>query len=391
MKRLLILLFALILFPAAARAQDGADVPQRAPIGYGVMINDTITDTAFFDQWLLPAQPGDAIRITMQASGGLAPLVGLLRPGGDLVARSEDGAVNGVVTLEATIPGSGDYPVVATRVGNEGGTTTGAYTLIVELLNRSATPAPLEPAYSEVTFVCDGVEVAAALTFTFARKDEDNGAYSLRVYGLDGFTPVIRVRSGEIETCSNEPADATGDVITLPGERPITLTGDSPIVTAQTVITSEIADDPDSIEITIGTTARAGRMFAALGGFVTLPGEVGDSTTIRLAPLPAAHGGTGLVYMVGVNNRLDPQVFAGDFQCDDAGRRNCDVLPPFTNAGVVFNTGVRVIGDAFDAGARLTESAAVNMEFAAFEGVTFGEYAVFFYVTWAGQTADADG
>ena len=137
-----------------------------------------------------------------------------------------------------------------------------------------------------MTFLCGAIEATALATIRFAREAADNGAYSLRVYGLDGFQPVIRVQTGSQDTCTSDPADAVGDVITLPGERPISLTNAS--ATAQVILTSENAD-PQAMLVTIGSADdQPGRYFAVIGGFNIEPSSDTDDYAVRLAPRPAA-------------------------------------------------------------------------------------------------------
>ncbi|MCC6804488.1 MAG: hypothetical protein IT319_16510, partial [Anaerolineae bacterium] len=185
-----IVLLTLLGSAFTAWAQDS--VTSR-PIAYGQDVNGDISDGAFFDHWQLSAHASDRIYVRMGGSGGLAPLIGILSEGGTLLARSANGLVNSVVDLNFDVPADGTYIIVATRVDNEFGTTTGTYTLRVDWLNP---PPTRDPRYQDVTFLCGSAEATALATIHFAHEDADNGAYSLRVYGFDGFQPVIRVQSG---------------------------------------------------------------------------------------------------------------------------------------------------------------------------------------------------
>ena len=371
MFRRLLILTVMLLFGrgASVRAQDG---PTLLPINYGQEVSGAINDQQFFAHWELVTHAGDHFVVRMTGAAGLRPLIGILGPDGTLLARSDDGAVDGTVELDFTAPAVDAYRIVATRVGNQSGTTSGTYVLRVDLLDS---PPARDPAYQDVTFLCGAVEATALATIRFAREPADNGAYSLRVYGLDGFQPVIRVQTDGQDTCTSDPADAVGDVIALPGERPITLTDAS--ATAQVILTSENAD-PQAMLVTIGSVAdQTGRYLAVIGGFNVEPSTDTDDYAVRLAPRPAQGGAPLLIYAVGLNNRLDPGISGDLGTCDDAGRRGCEALPSFDGAGVIFNGGVRVIGDRFDAGIRIDDAAQHYLQVLSFSGTTHGDYALF--------------
>ncbi len=371
MFRRLLILTVMLLFGrgASVRAQDA---PTLLPISYGQEVSGAINDQQFFAHWELVTRAGDHFTIRMTGADGLRPLIGILGPDGTLLARSDDGAVDGTVELDFTAPAVDAYRIVATRVGNQSGTTRGTYVLRVDLLDS---PPARDPAYQDVTFLCGAVEATALASIRFARETADNGAYSLRVYGLDGFQPVIRVQTGGADTCTSEPADAVGDVIALPGERPITLTDAS--ATAQVILTGENAD-PQAMLVTIGSVAdQTGRYLAVIGGFNVEPSTDTDDYAIRLAPRPAQGAARLLIYAVGLNNRLDPGISSDLGTCDDAGRRGCEDIPSFDGAGVIFNGGVRVIGDRFDTGIRIDDAAQHYLQVLSFSGTTHGDYALF--------------
>jgi hypothetical protein len=370
MLRRFILFFLILLLASAA---FGPDAASSLPGAYGQQVSGSITDDAFFDHWQLNATAHDRVYVRMTGADGLRPLIGILSGGGNLLARSADGAPNDTVDLSFEVPETALYIIVATRVDNERGTTTGSYTLSVENTN----PAPTrDPQYQDVTFACGTTEAAAAASIHFSRDDTDNGAYSIRVYGLDGFQPVIRVQSGSSDVCASEPADALGDTITLPGEPPITLAQPDLAYTTQYIINAANTPDPASITVTVGSLGgQAGRYLAVIGGFAIEPSSDFDTIEARLAPRPARGNAPLLLYVIG-DGRLDPSVIAPDGRCDDAGRRGCESLPAVAGVGMVFNSGARVIGDRFDAGARLTDAAPNQLQIISFGSTTHGAYAL---------------
>ena len=373
LRRLIVRLISVLLILLAGTVYGQGDTATSLPIAYGRDVTGDISSEAFFDHWQLNANARDRIDVRMTGANGLAPLVGILTAGGTLLARSDEGEVNGTVELTFEIPATGEYLIVATRTGNQLGISTGSYTLRVENL----TPEPTrDPLYQDVAFQCGDFQATALASILWSRDDADNGAYSIRIYGLDGLQPVLRVQSGDNDQCITDPADAVGDVITLSGERPITITEADLATTVQYVITSQNAD-PASIWLTIGSAdGQPGRYLAVIGGFNIEPSTDTDEFAVRLAPRPAQDNSPLLFYAIGVNNQLDPGIITESSQCDDAGRRGCEDVPPITNAGVILNNGVRVIGDRFDAGVMISDGLEHHAQLSSFSGTTHGEYAL---------------
>jgi hypothetical protein len=372
-RRLTLICLIILLLATVARAQDNAAT--SLPISYGATVSDTINNDAFFDHWQVNAQAGDRLYVRMGAANGLQPLIGILSAGGTLLARSSEGGANEAINLSFDVPEDGLYIVVATRAGNQFGTSTGSYSLLVD--NLAATPTR-DLMYQDVTFQCGESDAMAVATLHFAREDSDNGAYNIFVYGFYPFQPAIRVQSGDSEVCITEPASALGDVLTLPGERPITLTEADLARTAEYTLTAENTPDPSSITITIGSYMQMpGRYLVLVGGFALEPSDDVDVLDARLAPLPGNNGRAPMqLYVVGVNNRLDPSIITATGRCDDAGRRGCEDVPSFDGAGVILNNGVRIVGDRFDAGVRLADTLPHPLQIVSFSGTTRGEYAL---------------
>jgi hypothetical protein len=218
----------ILLAAGTAGAQDDTDTPSALDITYDSVVEGNLTPTGFWDWWILEAFEGDVMLVDMSASGGLEPLLGLLNPAGDLVARSEDGPADSTIQLEYTIPSSGTYTIVATRVGNLEGTSTGAYTLRLRRANDGAGVNPDQ--FQDVTFQCNDedtqsvYEVTTLATLLIRDDPRDGMSHRITIYGLDGMSPVIRVNfdvpnSDERFNYCNSNADETvGDTFTLPGE-----------------------------------------------------------------------------------------------------------------------------------------------------------------------------
>ena len=362
-----ILASLLVLFISnMVHAQDPtADQITDDVIFFNEPVQDTITQRSIYDRWRFYATEGATFIITMEAADGLAPLIGIFGPGGDIIAASNidesgeftaDAEPNSTIELRFTASESREYAIIATRVGNEQGTTTGTYILNVEQI-----PVTDQNDIQDVTFRC-GQEIATtATTFEFFGS-ADIETYRISVYGLDGFHPVIRAIAGidrDLTDCTDDAQQMTGDQFTLPGEgeETITLADEMPENAAQLSLRG--GDLLNRVEVTIGSIDGAGgRYMVVIEGFTLMAGQQ-DSLNVRLGPL--ASETDLLVYMVHVGStRLDPLLTwlsaddsADDVVCDDAGRRGCENVPSFEDSGVILNDGTVIIGDRFDAGLRL--------------------------------------
>jgi hypothetical protein len=319
----------------------------------------------------------------MRAGPTLAPLVGVLDPGGSLVARSEDGVPGGTVTLEYTTATAGEHIVVATRVGNSEGDTSGAYQLSV----RRAGDLPLgESLYQQVTFRCSDMEVTNAATLQFTEDPDQYTGYIISVYGLDAFVPVIRVEleGVDVTDCSRNPDGMDGDVVALPGAELITFTGALLEQAAQLSVIG--GGNPGLVTLTVGSRDGApGRFVAVVQGLRIDPASSRDLVQVGQGPL-AARRPLALYMVADKTSRLDPALSlsadtdpARALACDDAGSRRCRALPSAEGLRLTITTsGESVTGGRFDAGALLAAAppALLAAELGSFQGNTSGRYAL---------------
>lgn len=371
---ILILLFA---FPLMAQE----DAPASETITYDSEIADSITSVAIYDWWYVQAVKGDQMVIDMQGKGGLAPLIGILDINGDLAGRSPDGEPDGAVTLEYTVPVDGEYRIVATRVGNENGTTTGEYELRVR---RANTPVNHVNPYQEVTFRCNDYEVTNAAVLEFSDDPDQADYYRINVYGMDGFVPVIRVYIDALDVtdCAQDFQAMDGDTYTLPGQDTVTVTGD--LLNNASQLTLRGVKDAGAVTLTVGSkNGSTGRFLVVVEGFTISPERDTENIQVNQGPLAALS--PLLVYMVaGKNERLDPSMrllsddpASDGIVCDDAGRRGCDDVPSVNGLKVHISVqDVNIEGDRFDAGVLLPKGAteARQIELSSFSGNTEGKY-----------------
>jgi hypothetical protein len=376
-----ILLFCLFMLLASSVLAQETDIPNVAPIKYDDIMEESLTQASFFDWWQLQAHEGDDIVIDMAASGGLQPLIGILDPGGTLVTRSEDGAADSTITLEYIIPADGQYTIVATRVGNADGTSAGTYTL---RLRQANPPVQEVNPYQDVTFPCEDFEVTTASTIAFQEDPTQGLSHRITVYGIDGFQPVIRLnldQPRQYELCNTDAQQMVNDTFTLPGEQPRTITADNLTSASQLLVNG--ADKAGLVTITIGSKdGTPGRYMAVLEGFTIEPTTDGDTFEIRVGPLAAKTTAIQMYMIAAENSRVDPFMTRLDTEetCDDAGRKGCEGVTSFADAGATLHEGegAAFVGDRSDAGLLINPGNPdpVAVLLTSREGRTHGSYAV---------------
>ncbi|MCA0452376.1 MAG: hypothetical protein LCI00_00150 [Chloroflexi bacterium] len=382
------LIFITLLFvsalPVFAQDPDPDTIVTVGDMSYGGVQQDSITEGAFYDWWRVQAVAGDMLVIDMGGADGLAPLLGLLDPGQNLVARSQDGEPDQSVTLEYTVPADGQYTIVATRVGNQEGTTTGRYALRLRLANPAGKTH--DDQYVDATFACETFEATTAVTLRLGEDARPDLRYRITVYGQDGFIPVIRLNlevpgQDPFELCGTS-ADATlSDTYTLPGAEAQTITQDDLNTVSQLVFSGN--EKTGFVDLTIASKdGAAGHYFAIIDGFSIEAPEDTDQVDIRMGPLAKL---TPLAfYMVGEqNSRLDPYLawISQSMECDDAGRSACQDVPSIVGAGATLHDsgGATFTADRSDAGLILAPGTTdiMSIDLSSRSNDTFGAYVLF--------------
>jgi hypothetical protein len=378
---------ALLLALVTALGAGAQDEPDANLISPGETVEGVIDDTSFFDLWVIDAGAGDLLQIEMAAAPTLEPLLGILDPNGDLIARSveEDSTPGATLSIDYQVPEAGSYSIVATRLGNENGTSTGSYSLTVDI-----TPAApeRENAYQQVEFRCGDLLVTNALTVEFSDDRDQAAFYHISVYGLDDFDPIIRIvltGQDDFTDCAGDSQGMTGNRLTLPDADPVTLSGDQPEGAAQLGISG--AEQAGTVALTVGSRDGApGRFVVVIDGLQI--GTRGDLDLLRIGQGPLAAETPFYVYMIGMGeDRLDPALLRDEAApqdspltvCDDAGRRDCPDVPGIDGFALAEpNRDFELRGDRFDAGALLGPGAPdLHGLFAAsFRDNTTGRYAL---------------
>lgn len=369
-------------------ASAQADAPTQAPISFGTTVYDTITDPAAFDIWEFAAVTGEQYRADMHASDGLAPLLGLRDPAGDVETASnilEDGSTldaepDSTATLFFEITRDGLFALIATRVGRNEGTTTGSYSLTLTLLSGPPTP---DNTYVDVVFRCDSQDVTTAFVIEFGDQSELGGGYTITAYGLDGFDPVIRLGGddGSSDAPCNlgtPPADDPLLVIDTGAGEPESLTGVS--ISGAAVYTLAQADT--RVRITVGSRdGRPGRYVLRIQGLaVESAGDV-DAVSVRIGPRATAESVMLWMLRDGLS-RLDPNISGPESigVCADVALRSCPL--EFFGAAISYrsNLGAESATDRLDSVAYINPGSTdpVELSLASQNGRATGAY-----VLWA--------
>ncbi len=354
------------------------------PINFDVPSEDIITEAYFYDWWLINLQADQQISVTMTGQEGLEPLVGILDPNRALVERSGDGAANATVGLTYTATESGEYTIVATRVGNADGTSVGTYTVTV----TDVSPNTISDPYREVTFDCMGEDVPNALTIEILDDKQDDAPeqfVSVSVYGLAGLQPALRT-TVEFDFdpffdqfCTNGERIGAGDRLQLPGGDEISWEAGVPRTNFQDI------NDLDRIQLNIAAMNGTSGTYVVVINGLTIERD-GDRDLVEIGLGPLAQAESVLVYAVAdKSTRLDSSVVQIDqgtnavWVCDDAGSRDCADVPSIEGfAWYSAEHDTTVNGGRLDAGIRLTPNSPDKQQvlLTSFDGRTYGDYAI---------------
>lgn len=114
---------------------------------YGEALEGAITPARWYEDWTLTAEAGDTIRIHVQRAddANLQPEVMLLGGSGQELTRGYTENTGDHASIDRrTLDGPGEYTVRVSRRGGQTGETTGAYTLVVELIGSGEGSAALQ-------------------------------------------------------------------------------------------------------------------------------------------------------------------------------------------------------------------------------------------------------
>ncbi len=134
--------YALTMTSIGTASQPRDVQPGQNTITYGESVRGAINATAPSYSFQFRGSAGDSIILTMSRAGGdLDSYLYLLDPAGITLAEDDNsGGVNGDARVAVTLPADGTYNILATRRGQDAGTTAGTFLLE---LQSDAEPVPV--------------------------------------------------------------------------------------------------------------------------------------------------------------------------------------------------------------------------------------------------------
>lgn len=347
---------------------------------YGAAVDGVITDEVYQVVYQFSGQADDFVIITLDAAPGsdLDPYLLLVDADENVVAENDDsGSLNS--RIEATLPASGDYTIIATRYRRDEGSSTGEFILTLDTGAGTG---------RELAFTCGGVNVPAATLITF--EDVRPGfTYRVTVLGMGDFDPVIGLEAADGTTlCNDDEARAIGSQVSVPGTGLVTANG----LTSQIVFTTSGATGDVQMRIG-GYGGRGGRYVAVFEGLAISPPDEQDAVTLSVSE--SVQDELIFVHMVSRTTALDPYMsLAGtDIVCDDAGVGECAGTPLFPDSGVSIINGNTYLTGAYDAGIGVVPGSTDDLTFVfqSYQGLSAGDYAMIVVGESPGTTDTSSG
>jgi hypothetical protein len=378
----------MVIIPTVGQEAEPTDEVTFFDIFYDSPVQGAITDATYFDFWRFQASAGDELIVRMRGENGLAPLIGIAGSNREVIVRSDmdengvqlpDAEPNSTAELGFTVPINGEFSIVATRAGREGGATTGTYTLII--IRANSPDMQRAQARQAVEFRCNEDIVTSALNIQLPNPTQPV-TYRITVYGFDQFNPAIRVFAGledEVELCTTDGSTTIGDTLTF-WDMPIqSITDDNQ--SSQYELNS--VGNLGQITFTIASVGGGrGRYLAVIEGLVLT--ESGQMNPVDVQMGAIALGSPFSIYMVKAQDtRIDPYIaqYLSDgstVTCDDAGGRGCDTVQSIQNMVINMSDGTLIAGDRFSAGLQITPESMdlVNLQFLSRSPNATGEYRI---------------
>ncbi len=133
---------ALLSLTVGGLLADSAHAQQpTTPIAAGETAEGEITSSAYQVLYSYMATAKESVTITMRGGGGLDSYLILKDASGKTLAEDDDSGGAGDALLKYTFTEDGEYTIVATRPGQQGGQSTGSFKLTVESSKGSAATA----------------------------------------------------------------------------------------------------------------------------------------------------------------------------------------------------------------------------------------------------------
>jgi hypothetical protein len=127
---------------AVARAQSGQQDPAIQTLRFDQPAKGQISNDAFRQVYSFSGRSTDVITLSVTVNtGNLVPM--LILTDGQGILLSRDVSASSATISALALPADGTYFVIVSRFGQDQGTTTGSYTLLMKRVALNATPTPI--------------------------------------------------------------------------------------------------------------------------------------------------------------------------------------------------------------------------------------------------------
>ncbi len=242
-------------------------------LAYGGTATGTISDAQYEWLYTFTGEQGDAVTITLRATGtGLDPYLILRDAGGRQIAVNDDAPGGG--TLDAAIenvvlPTDGTYTIVATRFQGQAGASGGGFELTLQRGTPvTATPTPAVTAAASPTrpplAIAYGVTVTGAISdaqfevrYTFDGGRGDAVTITLRRTSgdLDPYLILLNAAGNEVAT-NDDAEDGTGTLDSRINNLPLPAAGTYTIVATR--FQRQAGSSAGEFELTLERGRRTG-------------------------------------------------------------------------------------------------------------------------------------
>ena len=282
------------------------------PLEAGEAVFGTLDDDSFRQVYTFNGQMNEVVAISMnRQSGDLDSYLLLTDEQGHILALSDDNGPSTNAHIEfKRIPASGRYFVIATRFGQDHGTTSGDYTLLLERVGSGVT---------ENTTLQYGDSVLGRIT-----QEEPLAFYFLRAQRGDVINITMRRTSGDLDP-HLDLATGDGTVMVSNDDDPnaagtldagisdYTILEDGIYLIVATRFGREAGDTDGSYVLSLSQTPTdelgTGLENARLIDYgTTLEGAIDDETPFRYFQFDARRGDVITVTLTAESGNLDPEV-----------------------------------------------------------------------------------
>ncbi len=282
------------------------------PLNFGEAVSGSLDDDSFRQVYTFNGLANEVVAISMnRLSGNLDPYLLLTDEQGQILALSDDEGPNTNAQIEfKRIPASGRYFVIATRFGQEHGSTGGDYTLLLARVGSGVT---------ENTVLQYGDSVLGRIS-----QDEPIAFYFLRAQRGDVINTTMRRTSGNLDP-HLDLATGDGTVIISNDDDPnaagtldagishYTILENGIYLIVATRFGREAGDTEGSYVLSLtrtpvedlGTTLQNARLID-YGN--TLEGSINDDVPFRYFEFEARRGDVITVTLAAESGNLDPVV-----------------------------------------------------------------------------------